>query len=81
MDWTVKDLAIGNYEDAMAHDRLHARGITGVLTLKQLPHLRHPKFVWRQRTEDERADFVESLVSDVTTNADIRVAVTRDRLY
>lgn len=41
-----KGPAIGNYEDAMAHDRLHARGITGVLTLKQLPHLRHPKFVW-----------------------------------
>lgn len=47
MDWIAPGLAIGNLEDALAHDRLREQGIRSILTVSQFPNLGTSGFVWR----------------------------------
>ncbi len=47
MDWIELGLAIGDLEDAMAHDLLREQGIRSVLTVSDFPNLSFADFVWR----------------------------------
>lgn len=48
MDWIEPGLAVGNLDDAMAHDELRAAGIKSVLTLNGFPNLAVHGFNWRR---------------------------------
>lgn len=47
MDWIEPGLAIGNLEDAMAHDALQAQGVRSVLTVSGFPSHPRSAFDWR----------------------------------
>lgn len=47
MDWIEEGLAIGNLDDALAHDQLRDEGIASVLTLSEFPTRPRPGFEWR----------------------------------
>ena len=46
MDWIDEGLAIGNLDDALAHDQLREAGIRSVLTLNEFPTRPRPGFEW-----------------------------------
>ncbi|HET7737132.1 MAG TPA: dual specificity protein phosphatase [Tepidiformaceae bacterium] len=48
MDWIEPGLAVGNLDDAMAHDMLRESGIKSVLTLNGFPNLAVHGFNWRR---------------------------------
>lgn len=49
MDWIEPGLAIGNLDDAMGHETLHAAGIRSVVTLNEFPSYPRPGLEWRFR--------------------------------
>lgn len=47
MDWIELGLAIGDLEDAMAHEELREQGIRSVLSVSNFPNLSFADLVWR----------------------------------